>query len=179
MESEITRELVCSVLWICISVNYEEPIALSEDLLGRYVRWLTIKAKETGVPIKRCHRCGHYYLPDVRTVGHQKYCYFGCKEWMRRINRRERNMRYRQGLRYKFTKSRQNQRYRWRYTGEDSPPPLELSLKHRPSITWIEERVVEVIHHLSPILSIAAIDWIHKVIKEEIEAHPFVRNLFP
>ena len=88
-------------------------------------------------------------------------------------------MRYREGLRYKFTKSRQNQRYRWRYTGEDSPPPLELSLKHRPSITWIEERVVEVIHHLSPILSIAAIDWIHKVIKEEIEAHPFVRNLFP
>ncbi len=142
------------------------------------MKWLHIKSEETGIPVIKCQRCGNYYLPDVRTVGHQKYCYFGCIQWMKKINRRKRNKKYRQSRRYKYTKSKQNQRYRCRYSEKKSLLSSRGSSEHRPSIPWITHKVVEVIGRLFPTLSHAAIKWIHKVIQEEINANPFFINFF-
>ncbi len=176
MENNITRELVRSVLYICIAVSSENPIVLPPELIAEHIKWLNIKSKETGLAVKQCHRCGNYYLPDVRTEGHQKYCYFGCIQWMKKINSRKRNRKYRKSRRHKYAKSRQNQRYRSRRCEKKPSPCSRRSPKHRESITGITHKVVEVISRLFPRLSMEAVKWIHRVTQEEINANPFFRK---
>lgn len=172
MEISLRRELICSILWICLSVNCEKPFPLPNELLVEYKRWLTILSKETGLPIKRCNRCDHPYLPEVHHIRDQLYCYFGCREWMDRIQKRERDKRYRKKKKYKEKKSEQNQRYRDRCNGRLAKQEVSSPMQS-PSMGWIRERVIEVIHRFFPNLSQASIDWIHKVIEEELEVKSY------
>lgn len=159
MEISIDKELIESLFLVCLFVHRQDcphfQLILPEKILLPYLGFLQRYSQEHRLPIKECSRCGLPFIPDYRNKRSQKYCYFGCQEWMRRFRRRERNNKYRSSSEYKKVKSRQNQSYQQRLKNRDREKlPVDLGNGADSERHYLISKVIHILMrffgHLSP-----------------------------